>query len=132
MRRQRPRGDSAPVLHPDLDAATYGAISARGGDPFVRNLSRRRVARAFSARIGIFALPGVQSRKPIHSYKPRGHAALPEGMNVAAMFFGTTETKNNHRPTIPPANASANAAPAAIAECANGGSAIAAAISSDM
>ena len=90
MHGERPGRDSAAIFHADLDPAADRTISAGGGHPVVRNLFRRSVAGRFIPRERILFAQIVEadSALPVHA------ALLSPEVNAAAIFLGTTLTKN--------------------------------------
>src|SRR5689334_12907949 len=93
-------GDGPAIFHADQHAASNGTVATGRGHPVIRNLLSRRVAEPRIGGVGILLLQCVDAQDPLDV-----HAALPE-KNEAAMFLGTTLTKNRYRPSNSPASAS--------------------------
>src|SRR6266545_1481547 len=90
----------------DQHSAAYRAVAARGARPAIGDSRRRDVA-----ELGILGV-GVLSGQRIEAEEALQIHAASRGKNAAAMFFGTTETKNRYRETSSPASARQKPMPA--------------------
>src|SRR5205809_1067296 len=103
----------AAVFDADEHAAADRAVSASSGNPLVGGLLGGHVTEAGVGNVGVLVGKDVEAQRalPVHAATSFRDATVTEpcSKNPAAMFRGTTLTKNKYRPTNSPARATVRA-----------------------